>query len=237
MDPVTTTTTPPTTSPTPGPTPGSTTGPTTGPTTGGGSIPTPSSSDFEMYLKMLTAQVRNQDPLDPMDSDDYALQLATFAGVEQQVLTNEHLAALSGQMAISSLGQMAAWVGQEARAAMPVEFDGSPVTVSPNPPVVADHVELVVRNAAGTEVGRSRIPVSAEPIDWAGVGADGAPLPPGRYSFEVVSSAGGEVILTEPAEVYARVTEVRSVGGETVLVTAGGVMVPAASVTALRSGG
>jgi flagellar basal-body rod modification protein FlgD len=49
------------------------------------------SSDFETFLKMLTVQMQNQDPLNPVDSSDYATQLATFSGVEQQVQTNDLL--------------------------------------------------------------------------------------------------------------------------------------------------
>jgi flagellar basal-body rod modification protein FlgD len=193
--------------------------------------------DFDTFLRMLTAQLRNQDPTDPMDSADYAVQLATFAGVEQQVRTNELIAALSGQMAVSALGQMAAWVGQEVRAAMPAHFSGSPVTVSPNPLVTAEAAELVVRDDRGQEIERRAIPVAAGPVEWAGVTADGHPLPAGPYRFEVVSLAGGQVLRTDPAEVYARVREVRSEGGQAVLVMEGGATIPASAATALRRSG
>lgn len=192
-------------------------------------------SDFDTFLKMLTVQMQNQDPLDPIDSADYAVQLATFSQVEQQVQTNELLTALSGQMALSGLAQMAGWVGQEARAPMPAWFDGSPVTISPNPLAAADSVELVVKDAQGREVSRSAIAVSSEPIEWAGVAADGTPLPEGFYRFEVVSKAGGETLLAETAEVYATVTEVRAEGGKTMLVLEGGATVEADEVTALRN--
>ncbi len=46
-------------------------------------------SDYETFLRMLTTQLQNQDPMNPMESDDFAMQLATFSGVEQQVKTNE----------------------------------------------------------------------------------------------------------------------------------------------------
>lgn len=195
------------------------------------------SSDFNTFLRMLTVQMQNQDPLDPIESSDFAVQLATFSGVEQQVRTNELLGQLSGQLALGGLAQMAAWVGQEARAAMPARWDGAPVTLSPNPAQGADAAELVVRNAAGREVSRSPIPVAAEPIEWVGVGADGAPLPPGTYRFEVVSLAKGEVLRTDPCELYARVAEVRAEGGKTVLVMQGGATVDADAVTALRQAG
>lgn len=49
------------------------------------------SADFETFLKMLTAQIQNQDPMNPIVSSDYATQLATFSSVEQQVLANSYL--------------------------------------------------------------------------------------------------------------------------------------------------
>lgn len=195
------------------------------------------SSDFNTFLRMLTVQMQNQDPLNPIDSADYAVQLATFSGVEQQVKTNELLGALSGQLALSGLAEMASWVGREVRAAMPARFDGAPITLSPNPVATADSAELVVKDAQGREISRSSIPVTAEPIEWAGVAADGSPLPAGLYSFEVVSRSGGQVLRTDPAELYARVAEVRAEGGKTVLVLAGGVTVGSDAVTGLRQAG
>ena len=56
-------------------------------------------SDFDTFLRMLTTQMQNQDPLNPIDSTDYATQLATFSGVEQQVRTNSLLADLGTWLA------------------------------------------------------------------------------------------------------------------------------------------
>ena len=47
------------------------------------------SSDFEVFLQMLTAQAKYQDPLEPIDNSEYAAQLAQFSMVEQQVTTND----------------------------------------------------------------------------------------------------------------------------------------------------
>lgn len=206
-----------------------------------GGLPTATSSggltsDFDTFLKMLTVQMQNQDPLDPVDSADYAVQLATFSGVEQQVKSNELLSGISGQLVLSGLSDMAGWVGKEVRAPMPAWFDGAPITLSPNPLAIADEVELVVKDAQGREISRQAIPVSSEPIEWAGVGADANPLPAGFYSFEVVSKSGGQVLSADQAEIYATVTEVRAVDGKMVLVTKGGGTVAADSVTALRTG-
>ncbi len=191
-------------------------------------------TDYHMFLKMLTAQATNQDPLNPIDSSDYATQLATFSGVEQQVKTNDLLTALAAQMGTSGMAQMAAWVGKEARAPVAAHFTGAPITIAPNPASSADKVELIVKDSAGVEVQRLPIAVSAETIEWAGVGANGTPLPNGNYTFTVESSVGGEVILTEPADVYSTIQEVRSEGGQTILILAGGVAVSSSQVSALR---
>jgi flagellar hook assembly protein FlgD len=87
------------------------------------------SSDFETFLKMLTVQMQNQDPLNPIDSTDYAVQLATFSGVEQQVRTNQILSELSELLGGSGLGQAAQWIGKDVLAVAPASFAGDPLTI------------------------------------------------------------------------------------------------------------
>ncbi|MGJ8618573.1 MAG: flagellar hook capping FlgD N-terminal domain-containing protein [Sulfitobacter sp.] len=192
------------------------------------------SSDFETFLKMLTAQARYQDPLEPIDSSEYAAQLAQFSMVEQQVLSNDLLAALTAQLGSGNMAQMANWIGMEARTTAPVQFDGSLITINPNPAAVSDEVFLVVYDSTGQEVQRMSIPVSAEPVEWAGVSDDGTPFESGLYSFEVESRANGDLLLKDPAETYARITEARTQAGETVLILEGGSAVLASSVSGLR---
>ncbi|PRY77591.1 flagellar basal-body rod modification protein FlgD [Yoonia maritima] len=192
------------------------------------------SGDFEMFLQMLTVQMQNQDPLNPVDSTDYATQLATFSGVEQAVMTNDLLKSLSAQLASGGLADMAAWVGKEARAATPAYFDGEPITLAPNPAVVADKAEVVVRDESGAEVQRFDVPISADPVEWAGVDTGGYPFAEGLYSFELISSLEGEILTEETVELYSTVTEVRAQDGETILILDGGVAVATSQVSALR---
>jgi flagellar basal-body rod modification protein FlgD len=192
------------------------------------------SSDFETFLKMLTVQMQNQDPLNPVDSSDYATQLATFSGVEQQVQTNDLLRSLAGQMGTGGLAQLAGWVGMQARAPVPAYFDGAPVSVVPNVQRGADAAQLVVFNESGAEVQRLDIGLDNQPVVWAGVRADGRQMPDGHYRFETVSSALNEVVATNTAEVYATVSEVQIKDGINTLVLSGGRTVAASDVTAVR---
>jgi flagellar basal-body rod modification protein FlgD len=194
-------------------------------------------SDFDTFLRMLTVQMQNQDPLNPMDSADYAVQLATFSGVEQQVRTNQLLADMQSRYQQSGIAEMAGWIGKEARSPAPVRYEGAPVTLYPAPAAGATAVDLVVRDMQGRLVSREAIPLSAAPYSWLGADATGSPLPPGTYQLSLESRKGEEVLSTTGMEHYARVQEVQTSPAGARLVLEGGVEVPAAQVTALREFG
>lgn len=194
------------------------------------------SSDFNTFLTMLTAQVRNQDPLNPMESTDFAVQLATFSGVEQQVKSNQLLEGLFIQLGQMGLADLTNWVGMDARVVAPSQFDGSPVTLYPNSYASADQTTLVVRDESGNEVSRMAFDQSNAPIDWAGVDDDGNPLPSGLYTFEVENYIDGDLAGITSVETYAKVSEARFANGQTVLMLPGGVEIYAADVLSLREG-
>lgn len=194
------------------------------------------SGDYQMFLKMLTAQMKNQDPLNPIESSDYAVQLATFSGVEQQVRTNDLLTALTGQLGVTAMGQFAGWVGMEARSAAPVAYDGRPLTLYPTPAAGAEKTMLVAYDAQNREVMRQEVPVSGDPVQWTGKTATGGQVMNGAYSFRLESHAGGKLMQTDRVEAYGRITEVRQGSAGPLLVMAGGATALPAEVKALRPG-
>lgn len=214
-------------------------GPTTRPT--GPNIAEPETrksiiaSDFETFLKMLTAQAKYQDPLEPLDSTEYASQLAQFSSVEQSVLTNDLLTAMSAQLGAANMAQFASWIGMDARTTEATHFNGTPITVTQAPMSGAEALEMVVRDSSGTEIQRLPIPLGEGPIQWAGVRENGNSFPPGLYSFETVSKSNGDEIGSRPGAVYSRITEARTdAGGKTLLILEGGAEVSADDVSALR---
>lgn len=195
------------------------------------------SSDFQTFLTMLTVQMQNQDPLNPIESSDYAVQLATFSGVEQQVKTNDLLQALTTQLGLNGMSELAGWVGMQARTEAPAWFDGeSPVTLSPNPVLEADQTILVVSDASGTTVARDTIPVSTEILAWDGRDGNGASLPAGLYEFTLESYSGGTLVGTNTVETYNRIVEAQGTASGPVLILEGGSAISTEAVTALREG-
>lgn len=190
-------------------------------------------SDFDQFLHLLTVQLRNQDPLNPVQSDDYAVQLATFSGVEQQVKTNDLLEGIAQGVA-GGLNGLAGLVGMEARSAAPAEFVGTPFDVYlPGP--VEPGASLIVSNAEGAAIQSLPLEAGMEVVTWAGVSETGAPLPNGTYSFAVKPADEGATL--KPAETYAEIVEARLVEGRQILMTPSGGAIDAATVSGLRRPG
>ncbi|MGY6534254.1 MAG: flagellar hook capping FlgD N-terminal domain-containing protein [Pararhodobacter sp.] len=194
--------------------------------------PNAGQADYLTFLNMLTVQMQNQDPLNPMASTDFAVQLATFSGVEQQVMTNQLLSSLIERSALADLD---GWVGMEARVAGPAWFDGNPITLAPEPLAGADGATLVVRDAMGSIVDRRDMPTDALHFTWHGIDGDGMPLPEGRYSFYLELRTGDTLADSVPVPVYQPVREARRDGGQTVLLLEGGLLVDSAQVSGVRA--
>lgn len=189
------------------------------------------SSDFETFLKMLTAQIQNQDPLNPMDSSDYAVQLATFSSVEQQVLTNDLLREMGGGG--GTLAGYADWIGKEAAQRGPVAFEGRPVELALDIPAGATSTELQVSTLAGDRLSSAPVDATATTLTWDGSGPAGA-LPTGPYIVETVSRMGDGGIERRPVRSHARIDEVRLGAGGAELVLASGAVLRPDEVEALR---
>lgn len=192
-------------------------------------------SDFETFLRLLTTQLENQDPLNPIESADFAVQLATFSGVEQQVRTNELLAAQAGRLSSADSFDAATWIGREARVSGPVRFDGAPIELYPPPPEAGRSDTLVVRDGRGAVIARAPIPPGATVIDWAGTDGAGAPLPAGAYEITVESLDDDGAMTTRPVDHYEVVTEVEVTSDGPRLLLASGEVYDVGDVSAVRA--
>lgn len=191
-------------------------------------------SNYQTFLTMLTTQMKNQDPTSPMESTDFAVQLATFSGVEQQTLTNQLLGGLGAKMDAMALSDLSSWLGAQALVQTPVKTDGGNVTLYPQTDAKADGAVLVVKDAQGNTVARSAVDPQADSMTWTPLDATGAALPPGKYALSVESYAGEALLATGPVGHYATVAEARNGAAGTILVLADGTEIAAADVTSLK---
>jgi flagellar basal-body rod modification protein FlgD len=192
------------------------------------------SSDFDTFLKLLTTQMTNQDPLNPVDSTQFATQLAQFSAVEQQTKTNSLLQTLSSQMSLMGMAQLAGWVGQEARSSAAIFADGSAVTLDVTAATGADRAVLVVKDAAGNTVSREELPSTGGQMNWTPLDATGGSLPQALYTLSVENYRGEEYLSTSEVQSYATIVEARQGNSGVTLVLQGGVEVTSDKITALR---
>src|SRR3546814_13785327 len=65
---------------------------------------------FDTFLTLLTTQLQHQDPLNPMDTNEFTSQLVEFTGVEQAISTNQKLDALIGLQADRQLNDAVGYI-------------------------------------------------------------------------------------------------------------------------------
>ena len=80
----------------------------------GGTAKTKTQVDYDSFLKLLVAQMKNQDPTNPMDSTQYVAQLASFSQVEQSVQMNSKL---DQMLQTSALAQADSIIGRTVTSA------------------------------------------------------------------------------------------------------------------------
>lgn len=196
-------------------------------------------SDFDTFLKLLTAQLKSQDPLAPLDATQFVEQLATFSSVEQQIQSNTLLAKLveasNGGVGLDGATQ---WIGKEVEAeASTVQYSGDPLSFEIDTQAQGTPSEVVVRNSSGDVVYRKELGDGQTSFTFDGLDEDGNALAYARYSLEANYELDGEITDTKALRAVARVTEARISDGAVSLVLDNGAVIDPGAVTAVREAG
>ena len=151
------------------------------------------SADFNFFLRMLTTQLTNQDPTEPMDVSQMTQQIVQFSQVEQQVQSNSKLDALLASNKTvtyqSQLATAAGYIGREVETAgASGQVYAGQGAFSYILPETATSVEVTVKNSAGTIVysGPGTTGKGRNVLLWDGVNSrSGKQEPDGVYSISV----------------------------------------------------
>jgi flagellar basal-body rod modification protein FlgD len=192
--------------------------------------------NFDTFLKLLTTQLQNQDPLSPMDTTAFTQQLVQFSSVEQSIRQNQNLETLISFQKNAQSANAVSYIGKT------VEMSGDKVgvvggkgTITYQLPEAANRTIINIYDKDGKLVtrleGTSR--QGDNTVDWNGRSDTGAQLPDGDYKVEVVASDFSGRALRVNTALTGTVTDVHFVEGSTLL-TVNGVRLPLSQLTAVR---
>lgn len=193
--------------------------------------------NFDTFLSILTTQLKNQNPLDPLDTNQFTQQLVQFTGVEQQLKTNQFLETLmlSGQNTAKS--DAVSYIGKEVTSSgVTGELSGSNAAFwAYSAEANAANATITIKDAKGQVVYNSTGPLAAGPgtFRWDGKGTDGSAKPNGIYTIDIqAKDANGQTVKISTASIGV-VTAVDFTGDVPVL-TVGSRRVTITDVTDVR---
>ena len=172
-------------------------------------------ADLNRFLNLLVTQLKNQDPLDPMDANEFTSQLVQFASVEQQIYQNANLEKMLSIQQTNQVATMVDFIGNTIEAVgdqVPLENGIAKTTYELDPQAgqipVADKINITVQNAAGqtvyTTVGE--VTPGQQEFIWDGKSNNDIAQDPGLYTVIVTAlDRSGDLINTKQT-VFGRVT-------------------------------
>lgn len=176
--------------------------------------------DLNRFLTLLVTQLQNQDPLDPLDANEFTAQLVQFASVEQQIYQNAHLEELLAVQKNMQVAAMVDYLGTVAEAktdALPLQ-DGQALATY-TLPSGARSATIIVKGADGKPVftAAGAAEAGTHVFEWNGTDGNGKPLPDGGYRLEVVAKGADDAKVEAAITAFGRVTGAAADGGEVTL--------------------
>ena len=172
------------------------------------------------FLLLLTEQLKNQDPLSPMDNAEFTNQLVGFSTVEQLITQNEKLDGLLGAANGSALQGYVDYIGMRVETpGNTFNHDGTPARLAYAVGEGTTSTNLVIYDAAGRRVwtGAGETGTGKHWLSWDGLDADGQTLPPGVYQISVEAQSADGTAVATATHVTGTVTGVETSDGQPVL--------------------
>ena len=193
--------------------------------------------NFDTFLTILTTQLRNQNPLDPMDTNQFTQQLVQFTGVEQQLKTNEFLETLMLSSQNTAKSDAVSYIGKEVTSSGKTGelTDENAVFWAYSADANAANATVTIKDANGQVVYTETGPLNAGPgtFRWDGMGSDGNLKPNGVYTIDIQGKdANGQIVKISTASIGI-VTAV-DFTGDVPLLTVGSRRVAITDVTDVR---
>lgn len=187
------------------------------------------------FLSLLTTQMKNQDPTNPMDTNTMAQQIFSINQVEQQLETNKHLKEIKDYFASSKIATTAGYIDKLAY------FEGNSVIIDdidvPNEfvyelPEGVAKAEIIISNEKGTMVHRE--PISIEAGKHVYKWLPGDQYPKGVYKFEIAAKDSDSDVVSAKQWGFGRIKSIFTEGANSAL-EVNGVTIPLSKVIKISS--
>jgi len=167
-------------------------------------------SNFTTFLQLLTTQLKNQNPLDPLDTNQFTQQLVEFAQVEQQMKSNDQLSSLVSLEKSAQATTALAYVGAT------VVVDGSTAQLTNSTANWSLNVSkpstatVTIKDSTGQNVYTGTVAVNpgTHNFTWNGRGNDGRVWPDGAYTLTATAVDANQQSVAISTEVQAVVDSV-----------------------------
>lgn len=156
-------------------------------------------NNFQSFLTLLTTQLQNQNPLDPLDTNQFTQQLVQFAQVEQQLKSNDQLASLVSIEKSAQSTQALVFVGQTvAIDGSTAHFDGNATWNLNAPTDTSATITITDKSGQTAYSGNFQVSSGNASFVWDGKGNDGTQWPVGDYKMTVTAkdSNGKDVAIS-----------------------------------------
>ncbi len=198
--------------------------------------------DFQSFLKLLTVQLQNQDPTEPLDTNQLTDQITQFSQVEQQINTNKSLQKLLAANQTSAINSAVSYIDRfvEYKGDTFYQRKGGTPILSYTLPEQADSVNVSITDEKGkvlytkdVTADGGNLAKTPHPITWDGKDASGNVVASGKYKVNITAkNAEGKDIKAETT-ITDMVTEVAMIDGEITL-TLGDLQIKASDVKTIK---
>ncbi|WEK04984.1 MAG: flagellar hook assembly protein FlgD [Candidatus Devosia phytovorans] len=162
--------------------------------------------NFDTFLSILTTQLKNQNPLDPMDTNQFTQQLVQFTGVEQQLKTNQFLETLMLSSQNTAKSDAVSYIGKEVTSTGKTGelTDSEAVFWAYSADANAANATISIKDSKGQTVYTQTGPLNSGPgtFRWDGIGTDGTMKPNGTYTIDIQGKDGnGQAVKISTASI------------------------------------
>lgn len=160
-----------------------------------------SSEQQDKFLKLLIAQLKNQDPLNPLDNAQMTTQIAQMSSLQGIEKLNATLSSLASSLTGNQAMQAAALVGRDVMApGSEMQLTAGRAVGGVELPQAVDRLQVTISDASGAVVHRADLgaqPQGIVQIEWDGMTDNGAAAVDGRYDFSVTATAQSRSVSSE----------------------------------------